>query len=210
MTRISELAGGGSVVEELLKTPFIKDILRDALSGIDPDSGSRFVRTALWQDPELLFSLAGALPAMLNVLIQAFSETPRQLSAFAPELVDTLAAKVIADLDTKTLQEGLRAWIGFAGGILKEHPELRDSGIVAEALGRGITAGAQRIIRIQQEQPHIIEQHLARVMARVDRKIVGQASALLLTAILNQRLALAAWGAKQALRRIGRRLRGKG
>ena len=199
----------GSVLEEVLKTPFVKDILRDYLNNIDPATGSRMVKTILWQDPELVFSLAGAMPAVLNTLICAFSETGRQLSAFPPGLVDTLAAKVGADLDRETFQEGRAAWAGVIGGILKEHPALTDPGTLADMLGKGITAGAQSLQELHRKQPQLIEQFVARMVANVDRRAIDQAAAALLTAVLNQRLPIASWGLKQVGQRILKRLRPK-
>lgn len=199
----------GSVLEEALKTPFIKDILRDYLNNIDPATGSRTVKTILWQDPELLFSLAGAVPAVLNTLICAFGETGRQLSAFPPGLVNTLAAKVGADLDRETFQEGRAQWAALIGGILKEHPALTDPGALADMLGKGITAGAQRLDQLHRQQPQLIEQFIARIVANIDRRAIDQAAAALLTAVLNQRLPIASWGLKQVGQRIRSRLRGK-
>lgn len=200
---------GESVLEEVLKTPFIKDILRDYLNNIDPATGSRTVRTLLWQDPEQVFSLAGAIPAMLNAFICAFSETGRQLSAFPPGLVNTLAAKVGADLDLETFQKGRAEWAGVIGGILKEHPTLTDPDTLADILGKGITAGAQRLQELHRQQPQLIEQFVARMLANVDRRAIEQAAAALLTAILNQRFPIASWGLKQIIQRIRFRLRGK-
>jgi len=209
MNNTTDQCTRGSVLEEVLKTPFVKDILRDYLNNIDPATGSRMVKTILWQDPELVFSLAGAMPAVLNTLICAFCETSRQLSAFPPGLVDTLAAKVGADLDRETFQEGRAAWAGVIGGILKEHPALTDPGTLADMLGKGITAGAQSLQELHRKQPQLIEQFVARMVANVDRRAIDQAAAALLTAVLNQRLPVASWGLKQVVQRILKRMRVK-
>ena len=115
---------GGGVFREILKTPLFKEILRDYLNNIDPQTGSSSVKTFLWEDPEVLLSTIGALPPIINSFIGAFSELGKQMSSkFPPQLLKNFIVSIWNDIDKEEFNAGLSAYGSIIKGILDESPE---------------------------------------------------------------------------------------
>jgi len=203
---------GGGILKEILRTPLFKDILRDYLSNIDPKNGPSMVKTLVWEDPEVILSVMGALPAIINWVIGALSELGKQITgAFPPQLLKGFIVSIVDDIDTNTLKDGLSAYGTLIKGILDESPELGVAVIDAikgpgvKAAGEGITSALRYINKIQREDPKLIGDIISGVISNVDKEEFSQASMSLINTVLDQKLPLVSWG----MRMIGGRIRGK-
>lgn len=95
---------GTRILAELLKKPGFKDNLRTFLKNLDPQASPEFVKTLLWQDPEVILGLMGALPALANIVICAFDELVTQVTEkYSPVLLNGLIESLLDELDHETL-----------------------------------------------------------------------------------------------------------
>jgi len=163
-----------SVLREILATPFVKDMLRTYLNGIEPENGKAFARTLIWQDMEFLFSITAALPSIVNSIINAITETGEQLNEkITPELLRGYMGNAFSDIDTQSLKKGFSVY----GEIIKkqlENNEVRQSIInslekpVAEAIGRSINSSLVQVNRIQDENPALFSDIIKGVSENID------------------------------------------
>lgn len=97
------------VLKELLKKPGFKEGVRTILQNIDPDSSRRLVRTMMWQDPEFFLGVLGAVPSVVNSLIQGVDEVLIQLNEkFSPQLLHDFMKPLILSIDKKTMENIIR------------------------------------------------------------------------------------------------------
>jgi len=68
------------VMKEVLSTPFVKDLIRINLQNIKPDKTHPLVVALIWQDPEVILSILGSLPPIVNSCVGALAETGNQLN----------------------------------------------------------------------------------------------------------------------------------
>ncbi|HNY50207.1 MAG TPA: hypothetical protein PLV50_04815 [Smithella sp.] len=93
------------VLKELLKKPGFKEGVRTVLQNIDPESSRRLVRTMLWQDPEFFLGVLGAVPSIVNSLIQGVDEVLIQINEkFSPQLLHDFMKPLVLSIDKKTLE----------------------------------------------------------------------------------------------------------
>jgi hypothetical protein len=93
------------VLKELLKKPGFKEGIRTTLQNIDPESGRRLVRTMMWHDPEFFLGVLGAVPPIINSLIQFVDELLIQFNEkFSPQLLHDFIRSLVLSLDKKTLE----------------------------------------------------------------------------------------------------------
>ncbi|MFP3980021.1 MAG: hypothetical protein ACLFUY_01400 [Desulfobacterales bacterium] len=185
-----------SVLEEVLRTPFLKDILREVLSGIDPEKGARTVRTLMWEDPETMLALLGAVPAIVNFHIHAAAELGCQLNdKMPPQLLVPFVAGLFADIDTQTARKGMAAYKELAQAVIREadpglqsgfHDMLSSPGL-ARSLAAGINRGAARLNRLEQRHPGTIRDFMTAVGSRTDKDAVNQAARHVTEAVLARR-----------------------
>jgi len=97
------------VLKELLKKPGFKEGVRTVLQNIDPEASRRLVRTMMWQDPEFFLGLLGAVPSIVNSLIQCIDELLIQLNEkFSPQLLHDFIKSLVFSLDKDTLESIVR------------------------------------------------------------------------------------------------------
>ena len=70
----------GGVMKEVLSTPFVKDIIRNNLNSIKPDKSHPLVMALIWQDPEIILSILGTIPPVVNSCVGALAETGKQFN----------------------------------------------------------------------------------------------------------------------------------
>ncbi len=100
------------ILRQLISTPRFKETVITLLNAVDPPAARRLVRTIFWQDPGLLMSVLGTLPAILNTAFQALAEAAAQMNSMPPPLLRDLLNRVVAGLDGAALGEA-------AGGMVK-------------------------------------------------------------------------------------------
>ncbi|MEA3222906.1 MAG: hypothetical protein U9P49_07060 [Thermodesulfobacteriota bacterium] len=202
----------GGILKEILRTPLFKDIIRDYLSNIDPKNGTSMIKTLIWEDPEVILSIMGSIPAIINWVIGALSEMGKQIAgAFPPQLLKVFIVNIGGDIDKEGFKEGLNAYAKLLKGILDASPELRVAivdgirGPGAKAIGSGINSASRYINKIYQENPELIGEIISGVVSNIDKKEFSDASNTLVGAVLDQRPPFVSWG----LRMVGGRVRAK-
>ncbi|MBC7254388.1 MAG: hypothetical protein H5T72_10540 [Actinobacteria bacterium] len=114
------------ILRQLIRTPKFKETVITLLNAVDPPAARRLVRTIFWQDPGLLMSVMGTLPAILNTGFQALAEVAAQMNSMPSPLLQDLLHRVVEGLDGAALGEA-------AGGLVKMGLSLgvseKDSGL---------------------------------------------------------------------------------
>jgi len=93
-----------SLLASLLAQPEVKESLRLALADIDPDSGSRLVRTFMGADPEVGLTVAGAVPGLVNLVLKALLELVVTIRrSFPAPLLAGFVDSLLKDVNTQDL-----------------------------------------------------------------------------------------------------------
>jgi hypothetical protein len=89
----------------LLKSPTFKSNVKSVLNSIDPDNARELARTILWEDPEIVLSLMGAVPPIANSMIRFLDEIILQVrEKFSPELLHDFLGTILQDVDRETIK----------------------------------------------------------------------------------------------------------
>lgn len=105
------------ILRELIKTPKFKETVVILLNSIDPPSARKLVRTLFWQDPGLLLSLMGSLPALINVASEALAEVANQMNTMPPPLLQDFLNQVVAGIDGAAAGEAAGGLVSMALGL---------------------------------------------------------------------------------------------
>jgi len=93
------------ILRELLKKPVVKNSIRGFLNNIDPDNAPELARTIIWQDPEVILSLMGAIPSIANVIIRLLDEIIVQVvEKFPPQLLHDFLESIFQDIDREPIE----------------------------------------------------------------------------------------------------------
>ncbi len=93
------------ILKVLLQKPAFKENVRSVLNAVDPDSAREFARTLVWEDPEIVLSLMGAVPSLANSVIRFLDEIVLQVrKKFPPELLHEFLEAVIGEFDKEAIQ----------------------------------------------------------------------------------------------------------
>lgn len=185
-----------SVLEEILRTPFLKEILRELAAGVDPENGSRTARTLMWTDMETALAVLGTLPALANFYIHALAETGEQLNdKMPPQLLVSFMAALFSDIDTEAAKRGAAAYKKLAQRVMEESGGSFVSGVhdlltgpaLTRNLAAGINLGAAGINRLEERHPGTLREAMAAVIGQTDKTCANQAFKHITAAVLDQR-----------------------
>lgn len=117
------------ILRQLISTPKFKETVITLLNAIDPPAARRLVRTIFWQDPGLLMSVLGTLPAILNTAFQALAEAAAQMNSMPAPLLQDLLHRIVEGLDGAALGEAAGGMVkmGLSLGLSEEESGLRRS-----------------------------------------------------------------------------------
>lgn len=115
------------IMRELIRTPKFKEGVIILLNSLDPPAARRLVRTLFWQDPGVLMSIMGSLPAMVNVVSEALAEVAAQMNTMPPLLLRDFLNRVFAGIDGAAAGEAAG---GLAGMVLSLELSEKESGLV--------------------------------------------------------------------------------
>lgn len=101
------------IMRELIRTPKFKEGIVILLSSIDPPSARSLVRTLFWQDPGLLMSVMGSLPALINLAAEALAEVAAQMASMPTPLLQDFLDVVAAGIDGSTAGEAAGGLVGM-------------------------------------------------------------------------------------------------
>lgn len=96
---------GERLVREMLRTPPLKDLIVLMFKDIDPEGAKGFASALLWEDPVVFMSVIGALPDMVNWLLEFLAELGRQLNVMPAGLLADFVKVIESRVRLDTLQE---------------------------------------------------------------------------------------------------------
>ena len=105
ISRIGLVDLANRVLKQALKNPRFKATLSIFLNSIDPESAPDLVRTLLWEDAGVSLSLIGALPELVNTLIESLSEVGIQFNSMPTGLLLDFIEPIVSGLDGHKLGE---------------------------------------------------------------------------------------------------------
>jgi hypothetical protein len=93
------------VLALFIDRPKVKHTARLMVRSLDPEASRRLVRTALWRDPDVLFTAVAGVPKVVNALLYAADEILKQLeSKLTDRMRKDLAEALLDDIDWETLE----------------------------------------------------------------------------------------------------------
>ena len=114
------------ILRELIRTPKFKESIIIVLNSIDPPAARSLVRTLFWQDPGLLMSLMGSLPALINVGSEALAEVAAQMNTMPMPLLQDFLNRVVAGINGTAAGEAAG---GMVSMLLSLDLANKDSGL---------------------------------------------------------------------------------
>ena len=203
----------GSILKALMRSTFVKDLIRINMSSMHPDSGRNAVKTLMGDDPEVFFGVTSGLPVVVNTLTGALTELATQLKdKFPPELLKSFMLSLADDIDRDAARECGKAWAALASAMLKASPELRPLAVrTLLAEGPKLKAGAinafSRFVNgITRDDPQAFSRFVSAVIGNVDEEEIGRAAAAMANAFLDQKWHIASWTLRLVKGRVKKRL----
>ncbi|MBN2283038.1 MAG: hypothetical protein JXO48_04025 [Deltaproteobacteria bacterium] len=213
-TTVEERKSGG-VLQELIDTPFLKDIVRNQLNTMNSEGGREIVRTFLWQDTEVMLNVLAALPKLVNCGAGAAAELGKQIhEKFPPALLKEFLRSIGEEIDTDVLRECVSTYGAILRDLWEASPEIR--GALAEhyavflkalpelkkiggdvavdmgprLIGGGITVAARYINALHERDPGLVGKCVAGVFESIDQEEMRSALQVLVNAFLDQKPAV--------------------
>ena len=200
------------VLKEVLSTPFVKDIIRSSLQSRKPDKSHPIVMALIWQDPELILSILGSIPPVVNSCVGALAEVGNQINEkLSPEMIKEYFVSILKDIDTDELKFFAESYATLVKNLWDVSPELRD--VLAKAvtdevpplIGKGISTAARFINEVNKSDPCVVSKFVSDVVANVDGDEFRDATHTIVNAVLDQKLHLVSWTWQLLRKRMKRR-----
>lgn len=212
MENNAAMPAAGGVMKEVLSTPFVKDLIRIQLQNIKPDKTHPLVNTLIWQEPEIILSLLGSIPVVVNSCTGALAEAGRQLNEkFSSELLRDYVGSILKDIDTEELKALAEAYVALGKNLWDASPEFREMvgrAITQEApplIGQGITSACRFVNEASKEDPLVVSRFVSDVAANINGNEFKDATHTLVNAFLDQKLHLISWAWQLLRKRMKRR-----
>jgi len=119
--------GADRIAGELLRNPKFKQSLIILLSSIDSQSARGLVRTLFWEDPDILLSIMGALPDLINTGIEAAAEVAEQMKSMPSPMLQQLVELVLTKIDGFTLGEAAGGLVSIDLGLAADDSHVGDA-----------------------------------------------------------------------------------
>ena len=202
----------GGVIKEVLSTPFVKDLIRSNLQNIKPDKTHPVVNALIWQDPDVILSILGSIPAVVNSCTGALAEAGKQINEnFSAELLRDYVGSILKDIDTEELKVLAEAYVALGKNLWEVSPEFRE--IVGKAIkedappliGQGITSACRFVNEASKEDPQVVSRFVSDVAANINGNEFKDATHTLVNAFLDQKLHLISWTWQLIRKRMKRR-----
>ncbi|HPV50306.1 MAG TPA: hypothetical protein PLB14_11400 [Smithellaceae bacterium] len=202
----------GGVMKEVLSTPFVKDIIRNNLQNIKPDKTHPVVNALIWQDPEIILSILGSIPPVVNSCVGALGETGKQINEkFSPRLLSDYVGSILKDIDTDELKALVDAYVEMGKNLWEASPEFREAvgkAITDDApplIGRGISSACRVVNEISKNDPRAVSKFLSDVSDNIEGNALRDATHTIVNAVLDQKLYLFSWTWQLLKKRFSRR-----
>jgi hypothetical protein len=190
----------GGVLKEVLSTPFIKEIIRNSLQSVKPDKTHPVVNALIWRDPEVILSILGSIPSMVNSCTGALAEAGRQLNEkFSSQLLSEYVGSLLREIDTDELKALADAYIDLGKKLWEASPEFREA--VGKLLredappfiGRSISSACRTVNEISKDDPRAVSRFVSDVANHLDGEALRDATHTIVNAVLDQKLRLFSW-----------------
>jgi hypothetical protein len=202
----------GGVMKEVLSTPFVKDIIRNNLQNIKPDKTHPVVNALIWQDPEIILSVLGSIPPVVNSCVGTLGETGRQLNEkFSPRMLSDYVGSILQDIDTDELKALVEAYVAMGKNLWEASPEFREmvgKAVTEDApplIGQGISSACRAPNGISKEDPQVVSRLVSDVVNNIDGEELKNATHTIVNAFLDQKLHLISWTWQLLKKRFSRR-----
>ncbi|MFA5322031.1 MAG: hypothetical protein WC373_05100 [Smithella sp.] len=202
----------GGVMKEVLSTPFVKDIIRSNLNSIKPDKSHPLVMALIWQDPEVILSILGSIPPVVNSCVGALAEVGNQVNEkLSPELIKEYFASILKDIDADEFKVLAEAYATLIKNLWEASPELRDTlakAVTDDApplIGKGINSATCFINEVNKTDPRVVSKFVSDVVAHIDGDELRDATHTIVNAVLDQKLHLISWTWQLLRKRMKRR-----
>lgn len=189
-----------SVMKEILKTPFVKDLIRSSLNRAACENDPPVVSTLLWEDPEISLAVLSTLPHLINRCTGALADTGREIDEkFAPRLLKDYLMAMGEDIDTDRAIACADIWGKIISNLWETSPEFRKnladylSLNLPRMLGSGVTATARFINEIDRQDHGAVSRFVAKTLDNTDGKEVEGATRILFNALLDQKSRFLSW-----------------
>lgn len=172
------------VLTEIMRTPALKELVILMMKDIDPDAAPGLVRTALWGEAGVSLSLFGAIPDMVNWLLELLLELGRQLNALPEALLREFLVKVGEGVDAQRLEQLPEVYCRLAKRLLMgDEAGAADAGELAAKAANRALDGVDRLTSRLDADREQVASAVAVCLDRVDTATLGRS--------LNRLLALA-------------------
>jgi hypothetical protein len=200
MENNAAMPAAGGVMKEVLSTPFVKDLIRLNLQNTKPDKTHPLVNTLIWQDPEVVLSILGSIPSVVNSCTGALAEAGRQINEkFSSDLLRDYVGSILKDIDTEELKGLAQAYIALGKNLWYASPEFRE--MVGKALtedappliGKGISSACHFVNEVSKEDPQVVSRFVSDVAKNINGDEFKDATHTIANAFLDQKLHLISW-----------------
>jgi hypothetical protein len=212
MENSAAMPAEGGVMKEVLSTPFVKDIIRSNLQNIKPDKTHPVVNALIWQDPEVILSILGSIPPVINSCSGALAEVGKQMNEkFPPDLLRDYVGSILKDIDTEELKALAEAYATMIKNLWEVSPEFREAvgnAITEDApplIGRGISSACRVVNEISKSDPCVVSKFVSDVASNIDGNELRDATHTIVNAVLDQKLHLFSWAWQLVRKRMKRR-----
>jgi len=211
MENSAAMPAEGGVMKEVLSTPFVKDLIRSNLQNIKPDKSHPLVMALIWQDPEIILSLLGSIPPVVNSCVGALAEVGNQVNEkLSPELIRDYFASILNDIDTNEFKALAEAYTVLLKNVWEASPEFREAlakaitGDAPPLIGKGINSATRFINEVNKSDPRVVSKFVSDVVANVDGGAFRDATHTIVNAVLDQKLHLISWAWELIRKRMKR------
>lgn len=212
MENSAAMPAEGGVMKEVLSTPFVKDLIRSNLQNIKPDKSHPLVMALIWQDPEIILSILGSIPPVVNSCVGALAEMGNQVNEkLSPELIRDYFASILDDIDTNEFKALAEAYTVLLKNLWEVSPEFREAlakaitGDAPPLIGKGINSATRFINEVHKSDPRVVSKFVSDVVANVDGDAFRDATHTIVNAVLDQKLHLISWTWQLIRKRMKRR-----
>lgn len=190
----------GGVMKEVLSTPFVKDLIRSNLQNIKPDKTHPVVNALIWQDPELILSVLGSIPRVVNSCTGALAEAGKQINEkFSADLLRDYVGSILKDIDMEEMKALVDAYVALGSKLWEASPEFREAvgkAITEDApplIGQGISSACRFVNAAGKDDPQVVSKFVSDVAANIDGNELRDATHTIVNAVLDQKLHLISW-----------------
>jgi hypothetical protein len=212
MENSAAMPAEGGVMKEVLSTPFIKDIIRSNLQNIKPDKSHPLVMALIWQDPEIILSILGTIPPVVNSCVGALAEVGNQVNEkLSPELIRDYFASILNDIDTNEFKALTESYATMLKNLWEVSPEFREAlanvitGDAPPLIGKGINSATRFINEVNKSDPRVVSKFVSDVVANIDGDEFKDATHTIVNAVLDQKRHLISWTWQLIRKRMKRR-----